>query len=331
MLCNSEILGRIQRWKFCVFLLKCVVFVCFTPIFGDTPWIQRCDSLVCLCFLLCSSPPKNGINKGIPLCYLFFIRGEETWFFLYGCLFSSSWMVGFRSKTKITKLKSSLKNKTTNSMYLIYIPKNAITSLTFWKMNPWTHHRKNNIMSKSKFICGTIAVLFNTWIHLHIMYLYVRQHKSTLTNAGLEQIKSILRASFQGLKRVFCNLFLRVLWQSQMYTYIYIYLNIYQIIYCYYTCIEISMTCYLMDTNLPCTLFLLFAARENSPISNQWSPSVNSTASGGYRRHRRHDRSRRISTIGSYKRSCWIQCWWIFKGPYTTLQKFIIAKRIVKV
>lgn len=222
MLCNSEILGRIQRWKFCVFLLKCVVFVCFTPIFGDTPWIQRCDSLVCLCFLLCSSPPKNGINKGIPLCYLFFIRGEETWFFLYGCLFSSSWMVGFRSKTKITKLKSSLKNKTTNSMYLIYIPKNAITSLTFWKMNPWTHHRKNNIMSKSKFICGTIDVLFNTWIHLHIMYLYVRQHKSTLTNAGLEQIKSILRASFQGLKRVFCNLFLRVLWQSQMYTYIYI-------------------------------------------------------------------------------------------------------------
>ena len=159
---------------------------------------------------------------------------------------------------------------------------------------------KNNIMSKSKFICGTIDVLFNTWIHLDIMY--VRRHKSTLTNAGLEQIKSIFRASFQGLKRVFCNLFLRVLWQSQMYTYIYINLNIYQIIYCYYTCKEISMTCYLMDTNLPCILFLLFAARENPPISNQRSPSVNSTASGGYRCHRRHDRSRRISTIGSYKR-----------------------------
>ena len=45
-----------------VFLLKCVVFVCFTPIFGDTPRIQRCGSLVVCVFFAVFIPPKKMVS-----------------------------------------------------------------------------------------------------------------------------------------------------------------------------------------------------------------------------------------------------------------------------
>lgn len=187
-------------------------------------------------------------------------------------------------------------------MYLIYIPKNAITSLTFWKTNPWKHHWKTISCQSQSLYVGLLmyfSTLEYTWISCICMSDSTSQPWQMLAVSKLSQFSELLFRVWKEFSAFFSESFVT---KSDVYIYIYIYLNIYQIIYCYYTCIEIFMTCYLMDTNLPCTLFLLFAARENPPISNQRSPSVNSTASGGYRRHRRHDRSRRISTIGSYKR-----------------------------
>lgn len=107
-------------------------------------------------------------------------------------------------------------------MYLIYIPKNAITSLTFWKTNPWKHHWKTISCQSQSLYVGLLmyfSTLEYTWISCICMSDSTSQPWQMLAVSKLSQFSELLFRVWKEFSAFFSESFVT---KSDVYIYIYI-------------------------------------------------------------------------------------------------------------